>query len=231
MTKRVAIVQSNYIPWKGYFDLIASVDTFVIYDEMQYTKRDWRNRNKIKTPKGLAWLSIPVEVKGKYFQKISEVKVSDLGWRQSHWGMIYQNYRKAPFFDDVQRWLKPLYFGMETIYLSEINKIFIRKVCNHLGIETQIVDSKDYELLGDRNARLAHICEQVNGTEYVSGPAAKEYMDQSEFEERGIEVSWANYENYSSYPQLWGDFEHSVTILDLLFNVGDNAAEHMKFVK
>ena len=96
--KKIAISQSNYIPWKGYFDLINSVDEFILYDDMQYTKRDWRNRNKIKTPQGLQWLTIPVHTKAKYYQKISEVMISDKDWATEHWQKIKQNYFKAKFF-------------------------------------------------------------------------------------------------------------------------------------
>ena len=97
-SKRVAIVQSNYIPWKGYFDLINSVDEFVLFDDMQYTRRDWRNRNKIKTPQGLKWLSIPVKVKGKYYQKINETKIEKRDWANKHWKTISMNYRDSPHF-------------------------------------------------------------------------------------------------------------------------------------
>ena len=228
---RVAIVQSNYIPWKGYFDLIASVDVFVIYDDMQYTKRDWRNRNRIKTEKGSAWLTVPVEVKGKYFQKINEVKISDPDWANKHWNMLHQNYREAPCYDQVKSWLQPLYMGLDAIHLSEVNKFLIQNICHHLGIKTEILDSSDFELLDERNARLAHICQQVGGDEYVSGPAAQGYMDEAVFSERGIRVSWADYQGYEEYSQLWGKFDHFVTILDLMFNVGIDAENYMKFKK
>jgi len=100
--KKVAILQSNYIPWKGYFDMIGLVDEFILYDDMQYTRRDWRNRNKIKTPNGLAWLTIPVEVKGKYFQKINETIISEPQWAKDHWATIKQFYSKARFFKDYK---------------------------------------------------------------------------------------------------------------------------------
>ncbi|MBJ7432720.1 MAG: WbqC family protein, partial [Gemmataceae bacterium] len=100
MAKTVAILQSNYIPWKGYFDLIRSVDEFILYDEVQYTRRDWRNRNKIKTADGTQWLTVPVEVKGKYFQKINETLISESGWEKNHWTRICSAYSKAPYFKE-----------------------------------------------------------------------------------------------------------------------------------
>src|SRR5438046_4323553 len=100
MARKAAIVQSNYIPWKGYFDLIRRVDEFILYDDVQYTRRDWRNRNLIKTPQGLRWLTIPVEVKGKYYQSIRDTKIADPVWAASHWQTIVHNYGRAPHVRD-----------------------------------------------------------------------------------------------------------------------------------
>ncbi len=119
--KKVAIIQSNYIPWKGYFDIINSVDVFILYDDMQYTRRDWRNRNKIITPKGLQWLTIPVAVKGKYYQKINEVEISDSSWAKKHWGSIVHNYHNAPYFKDYKNLFSSLYLGMDETSLSKVN--------------------------------------------------------------------------------------------------------------
>ena len=228
--KKVAISQSNYVPWKGYFDLIASVDVFVIYDDMQYTKRDWRNRNKIKTPNGLAWLTIPVEVKGKYFQKINEVKVSDLGWVQSHWGKIKQCYAKSKHFGDISNWLEPLYMGMESADLSSINRAFIDAICDYLNITTEILDSRDFDLVEGKTERLVGICKDAQATQYISGPAARNYIEPEIFEGEDLELKWADYSGYPEYKQLWGDFEHGVTILDLLFSEGPDANKFMKHV-
>src|ERR1700754_2429408 len=99
--KRVAIVQSNYIPWKGYFDLIAAVDEFILYDDMQYTRRDWRNRNQIKTPLGVQWMTVPVQVKGKYYQKIKDTEIDGIDWAEAHWRLLAQNYRRAAHFNEI----------------------------------------------------------------------------------------------------------------------------------
>lgn len=137
MAKIVAILQSNYIPWKGYFDLINSVDEFVLYDEVQYTRRDWRNRNKIKTPDGVQWLTIPVEVKGKYFQKINETLIGDKDWAQNHWTRIRCAYGKAPFFKQYQDIFEELYSQWHADLLSRVNESFIRQLCKLFGIETK----------------------------------------------------------------------------------------------
>lgn len=228
--KKVAILQSNYIPWKGYFDLIGAVDEFVLYDEMQYTRRDWRNRNQIKTPQGLKWLTVPVLVKGKYHQKISETEIDGVSWTANHWKALEQNYRRAPYFDEISEWLLPLY-RLEYPYLSALNLAFIRKICEYLNIKTIITSSESYNLAGEKTERLANICVEAGGDEYVSGPSARNYIDEQVFRQKGIKLSWFEYEGYKEYPQLWGDFTHNVTILDLLFNCGKESQNFMKFTR
>jgi hypothetical protein len=142
--KKVAIVQSNYIPWKGYFDMIAAVDEFVLYDDAQFTRRDWRNRNQIKTPQGMQWLTIPVQVKGRYFQKIRETKLDGTDWTVAHWKALAQNYRRAPYFYEIAAWLEPLYLSKSYTHISQLNRHFIEAVCNYLGITTVISNSWDY---------------------------------------------------------------------------------------
>jgi hypothetical protein len=229
--KRVACVQSNYIPWKGYFDLIAAVDEFILYDDMQYTRRDWRNRNKIKTRYGVQWLTIPVQVKGKYHQKIRETKIDGSGWAADHWKSLVHNYRPARYFEDIADWLRPLYLAEPYTHLSHLNRRFIEAVCQYLGIGTKIRNSWDYHLGEGKTERIADLCLQAGGTEYVSGPAAKEYIEESVFAEQGIKLTWFDYDGYPDYPQLWGEFTHQVTILDLLFNCGKESPRYMKYVQ
>lgn len=230
--KKVAIVQSNYIPWKGYFDMIASVDEFILYDDMQYTRRDWRNRNQIRTPQGVQWLTIPVRVKGKYLQKIRETEIDGAAWAQEHWRSVEQNYRRAPYFAEVSVWLKPLY--LETVHpmLSGLNRCFLEAVCGYLGIRTRITNSWDYELSEGKSERLADLCHAAGGTHYVSGPAARDYIDETVFQKKGLGLEWFDYSGYPEYPQLWGGaFTHGVTVLDLLFNCGAEAPRYMKYVR
>jgi len=226
--KKVAIVQSNYIPWKGYFDMIAAVDEFILYDDMQYTRRDWRNRNHIKTPQGLQWLTVPVRVKGKYHQKIKETELDGSDWASAHWKILTQNYRRADYYDEIAAWLEPLYLDEVYTSLSQLNRQFIEAVCSYLGIETIIKNSWDYSLPEGKTERLADICAQAGGTEYTSGPAAKDYVEENVFTQRAIKLTWFDYSGYPEYPQLWGDFAHNVSILDLLFNCGKNASGYMK---
>jgi hypothetical protein len=227
--KRVAIVQSNYIPWKGYFDMIASVDEFIIYDDMQYTRRDWRNRNKIKTPQGLQWLTVPVKVSGKFEQKIRETEIEGTKWQKEHWNALVHNYGRAPFFTELAAQLEPLYFSLDCALLSDLNRKMIEWVCGYLAIRTRLSNSWDYALGEGKSERLADLVAQAGGSVYVSGPAAKDYLDEQVFTSRDIQVEWMDYTGYREYPQLWGAFEHGVTVLDLLFNCGPESREYMKF--
>lgn len=226
--KKVAILQSNYIPWKGYFDLINQVDEFILYDDMQYTRRDWRNRNKMKTPQGLKWLTIPVDVKGKYFQKINETKVSDRNWAKNHWLQIKQNYSKAKYFKEYKNVFEELYLNCNEEYLSQINYKFIAAINKILDINTKIRWSSEFDLVDGQTERLLGICKDCEADVYVSGPAAKDYLDESLAKKENIQVEWMGYSGYDEYEQLYPPFEHGVTILDLIFNEGPNATKYMR---
>lgn len=228
--KQIAILQSNYIPWKGYFDLIAAVDEFILYDEMQYTRRDWRNRNQIKTPQGVQWLTVPVQVKGKYHQTIQETIIDGTDWAQAHWKALIQNYCRTPYFEEIAAWLEPLYTHQTNTHLSTLNRLFIESICRYLNIKTVISNSWDYTLIEGKTERLADLCLQANGTEYISGPSAKNYIDLTVFSEKGLKVTWFDYSNYPEYPQFWGEFTHGVSILDLLFNCGKDTTSYMRYI-
>ena len=227
-SKKVAIVQSCYIPWKGYFDLINLVDEFILYDDRQYTRRDWRNRNRIKTPQGSQWLTIPVEVKGRYEQRIDETQVSDPEWADRHWKTLEHNYRASPHFEDHVETLSSVYRELEDSGLSAINRVLLETICGLLGIETTLSWSTDYGAHGAKTERLVSLCQASGATGYLSGPSAKEYMDESLFGEADIELEYMDYSGYPEYPQLHPPFEHEVTVLDLLFNAGADAPSFMK---
>lgn len=229
--KKIAILQSNYIPWKGYFDMIAAVDEFILYDDMQYTRRDWRNRNQIKTPQGVQWLTVPVLVKGKYHQKIRETEIDGTDWAAAHWKAISINYRRTPHFDEIASWLEPLYLAETYTHVSQLNRRLIEAVCNYLGITTVIKNSWDYALLDGKTERLADLCVQGGATEYISGPSAKNYVQEQVFSDLGIKLTWFDYTGYPEYPQPWGDFTHGVTILDVLFNCGKESHHYMRYVR
>lgn len=226
--KKVAILQSNYIPWKGYFDLIAAVDEFILYDDMQFTKNDWRNRNQIKTPQGTQWLTVPV---GQDISRLIRDVTIDPRFQAKHWKTLEANYRRAPHFDDIAAWLAPLYLETSFATLSALNRRFIEAICQNLGITTVISNSWDYTLIDGKTERLADLCAQAGATEYISGPAARDYIAPEIFAQAAIKLSWFDYAGYPEYPQLWGEFQHGVSILDLLFNCGANSPRYMRHVR
>ena len=217
---KVAVIQSNYIPWKGYFDIIHEVDTFVFIDDVQMTKRDWRSRNKIKTPNGTAWLTVPV--KGGRDQLIYETEIVQDGWQKQHSKSLHINYGRAPFFRDYEYLLHWLY-GETHINLSEFNRQTTSLICDILGIETQLLCSMDLAADGTKDDRLIKICQELESTAYLSGPSARDYIAEEKFQEAGIELEYKDYSGYPEYPQSFLPFEHQVSILDLLFNCGPEA--------
>ena len=226
MSRKIAVVQSNYIPWKGYFDLINLVDEFILFDDVQYTKSDWRNRNKIKSQNGLIWLTIPV--KHNYLQKIKDTVISYPGWNRKHWKSIVQNYSKAKYFHTYRELFEDLYLGCNERFLSQINYRFLTAICEILGINTKLSWSMDYRLIEGKTERLVDLCKQSGATEYISGPAAKCYINEALFAEQGIALRYMDYSGYPEYNQLFPPFEHNISIIDLIFNEGPDAPKYMK---
>ena len=227
MGKKVSILQSNYLPWKGYFDIINAVDEFILYDDMQYTKNDWRNRNKIKTNQGVQWLTVPVKVES-LSQLIRETEIASDVWRAKHAKTLAMSYSKAKHFREQWPAFEALYRDGHDSLLSKVNFDFIQAINAALGIQTRLTWSSDYVLTGDRNERLAELCKQAGADEYVTGPSALDYMDPEVFRRAGIKVMVVDYSGYPEYTQLNPPFEHAVTILDLLFNMGPEARKYMK---
>jgi hypothetical protein len=225
--KRVAIIQSNYIPWKGYFDLINAVDECIFYDDAQYTRGDWRNRNRIKVPDGVRWLTIPIAVAGRRHQRIRDARISDPSWARRHWETLRHYYREAPWFTLHAEALEELY-RQDFSFLTDVNRAFIDAVCRMLGIHTTLSSTADYELCEGRSERLVSLCQQADAAEYVSGPRAQAYLDEAVFERAGIGVSYMDYSGYPEYPQLYGPFDHAVSIVDLLFSTGPDASRYMR---
>ncbi len=230
MARTIVVTQSNYLPWRGWFDMLRQCDGLVLLDSVQFTRRDWRNRNRIKTAQGPAWLTVPVEVKGRYHQAVDETRIQAPGWAEAHLRSIALAYARAPHFSEVFPWLEReiLAVGQEEL-LSRVNESLIRALCARLGLTLPI--TRDGDLLPrsdlpemESSERLAALTHAMGGTRYISGPAAKAYLDPEPFTRRGIEVAWMDYSGYPAYPQLWGDFEPAVSVVDLLLNVGDAAS-------
>jgi hypothetical protein len=220
--KKVAVLQSNYIPWKGYFDIIHDVDLFIFYDDVQYTKNDWRNRNKIKTAQGVRWLTIPVGASEQ--RLICEVELNDNHWSRKQWATIQQSYSKTPYLKQYQDFFERVYTQDKWTNLSELNQFLIKTISSEfLGIETEFRDSREFDLTGKKADRLLDLLHKAGATLYVSGPSARDYLDELRFTEAGIKLVYKDYSGYPEYPQLFPPFEHAVSILDLLFNCGPEA--------
>ena len=217
---KAVVLQSNYLPWKGYFDLIHDADVFVFYDEVKYTKNDWRNRNKIYSKNGLQWLSIPI-AKDAVKQKISEVKITDSTWQQLHFDSLYFAYKRAPYFEQLEKLLIDFYKEKQWESLSGLNQYCIKELASFIGINTIFKNSKDFTLTEGRVERLINLLEQIGAKQYISGPAAKDYLAGSEnlFNDKHIEISFKDYSGYPSYQQLSQPFENYVSIVDLIANV------------
>lgn len=222
---KVVINQSNYLPWKGYFDLINDADLFVFHDDLQYTKNDWRNRNTIKTRQGLKWLTIPVGT--DEHRLINEVRLpEDRSWVNRHWRLIEENYQAAPYFERYASVLRDILFDPAWTRLSELNQFLTVTVAREfLGIRTKFIDSSQFRLRSHKQERVLDLLRAVGATHYVSGPAARNYLDAEKFREAGIDLTWKDYSGYPEYSQFHPPFIHALSILDLLFQSGPAAAD------
>jgi hypothetical protein len=223
---KVGIIQSNFIPWRGYFDFIREVDLFIVHDDLQFTKGDWRNRNKIKTGHGSEWITVPVHYKHTN-QSIEETMVDySTPWAHRMLNRIQESYRTAPYFEPYFSELSGLLIE-PAASISGLNLRLIRWVCNHLQIDTLIRMSREYHPQGTKTERLIGILKQVKATAYLSGPAARAYLIPEMFEKANIRLEYKRYD-YPEYPQLYPPFDANVTILDLLFMVGKDALKYLK---
>tara|TARA_B100000676_G_C17933421_1_gene762218 strand:- start:96 stop:791 length:696 start_codon:yes stop_codon:yes gene_type:complete len=231
MSNKIIITQSNYIPWKGYFTSMKKATHVILYDNAQYTRRDWRNRNKIITPNGPSWLSIPIDVKGKFHQKINEARVKDNKWSLDHWNKIVQNYKKAPCFDEYSIHFKDLYTKQlcEYEYLSDINRVMLQKCIDLLDIEIKVLDSREFDIRGGKTEKLINLCNDLEANEYFTGPAAKGYMEEDLFEKNNIKLTYYDLDGFPTYKQLWDGFDHYVSVLDMFFILGSETKEHFNW--
>lgn len=219
----VGIIQSCYIPWRGYFDFIASVDLFVLFDDIQYPYgRSWRNRNQIKASTGLKWLTVPVKA-GSAGTPIDQVLIGtpEIPWQTLHQRILKDSLGKAPYFKEAMDIWEEAVSGAG-MYLSDLNLHLLRSICHYLKITTPIVASRRYAAQGVKTARLIDLLRKVGATSYLSGPAATAYLDEDAFRQAGIGLSYKTYD-YEPYPQLWGKFEGAVTVLDLIANCGSES--------
>jgi hypothetical protein len=226
--RKIAILQSCYLPWKGYFDIIGSVDVFVVYDDVQFRKNHWHNRNLIKTHQGMRWLSVPVSKPEGIQTAIRDIRLAGR-FAEKHWRSIEQAYARAAAFDRYGPALKSLFEAADGLdHLTPLNLMFIKAITKILGFNTEFVMAEALNIAGCRTERLVGICKALGATSYLSGPAAKTYLDLTEFDRAGVTVEWMDYSDYPSYGQLHGNFVHEVSIVDLLLNAGAKAIDFMK---
>lgn len=227
---RLTILQSNYIPWKGYFDLMAMSDLFVVYDSVQYTKNDWRNRNMIATASGPLWLTIPVETAGRADQRINEAAIGDHRWARKHWATITQSFARRPHFAEAKDAWEAVYLEAQELHLlHDVNLLFLRTIARQLSIDTALVDDRDFELAPDTpTGKLVQLCRSVGADRYVTGPAGLNYLEVERFHAAGIALDVIDYSHYPAYSQPGDEFRHGVSVLDLIASVGDEAATHLQ---
>ena len=219
----VAVDQPNYIPWKGYFDLIHDVDLFVFYSDVQYTTRDWRNRNVIRTPNGDKWLSVPC---GKdTHRRIYEVNITDHDWQKVHFETIKFAYGRAPHYKWVEPLLTEVYLDRTWENLVEMDRYLTERIArDFLGIKTEFADSRDYSTSGVKHERMLNLLKDIGADAYLSGPAARNYIIQEDYDDAAIKLRWKDYAGYPQYQQNgYTDFVHEVSIIDLLCNAGEES--------
>jgi hypothetical protein len=231
--KSIAILQSNYIPWKGYFDIIAAVDEFVIFDEVQFTRRDWRNRNRIVNHGRIQWLTIPVATKGAFDSAVCDIEVVASDWADRHWSTLRHAYGKAPHFHHYAPALERAYAEAARLtLLSAINRHFLKTLCQFLDLATPLLSSSDVPReAANPTARLVEICKARRADRYVSGPAARAYIDPAMFSTAGIALAYADYAGYPTYVQGTAAFEHGVSMLDVLMRLGPDSRRHLKSLR
>jgi hypothetical protein len=227
---KVAVLQSNYLPWRGYFDIINDVDLFVFYDDVQYTKNDWRNRNIIKSAQGPQWLTVPV---GQDISRlICEVTLPNPRWQQVHWKSISQTYAKAKYFDLYRHFFEDVYLRRQWTSLSELNQYLIRHIStDFLKVRTGFADSRTFALEGTKQNRLMVLLAKLRARRYLSGPSGRDYLDCQAFAKAGIELVYKEYHGYRDYPQFGAKFDPRVSIVDVLFHCGPASREFAFAVK
>ncbi|MBL7044480.1 MAG: WbqC family protein [Pirellulaceae bacterium] len=225
---KVGIIQPSYIPWKGYFDLVDAVDLFVFLDDVQYTRRDWRNRNRINSHSGPQWLTVPV-----FFSrhdektKIQDVRIDNSSaWRKKHIASITQSYRKAPYFNTFSDQLFEIIAG-DSSCISDLDIALTHHLMDALGISTRTIVASELNVGQSRDEHLIEILLATGASSYLSGPSAKSYIRNELFAEHGITLEYMSY-RYPEYPQRSNSFEHNVSVIDLLFNCGPGARLYFK---
>ena len=224
---RVTILQPSYLPWLGFFEQMHRSDQFVLYDDVQFTRRDWRNRNRIRVQEGSVWLTVPVIQKNKYEQSLLETKIDNsTAWKRKHLETIRCHYSKTPFFDLYFPWCEKV-FNSEWNFLLDLSLETIQYLKGQLKINTPLLRSSELGGTGDKTERLISICKQLGATQYLSGESARNYISDKDFSDQGIELEYQEYQ-HPEYPQRYEGFVPFLSTIDLLFNCGDKSLDFLK---
>lgn len=224
---KCVILQPSYIPWRGYFHQIALADTFVFYDDVQYDTHGWRNRNRLKTRNGVCWMTIPVLHKGAHTEHtpINQIRINwERSWNEKHWSLIYQSYNRAPYFERYAPLLQDFY-QQHPDWLVDITIPLTIALARELGIQhTQFIRSSSLDITGSKTDRLINLLQTIGADHYISGPSARDYIENEKFAAAGITLEYVTY-GYPEYPQLYPPYDPQVSILDLLFMTGPDALQ------
>jgi hypothetical protein len=216
--------QPVYFPWLGLFHKIALSDAFCYFDDAQYLIKDFNNRNKIKTPQGSIWLTVPVLTKGYREKPIRLIEINNsLDWRKKHWKSIYLNYKKAPFFNRYAGFFEDVY-KKEWRYLTDLNEYMLKWFLKELGIEVKYYKASELDLKGHKSGLVLDMCKKLGADLYIFGALGKDYAEEEDFTKEGIKIYFQDYK-HPVYPQLQGEFLPYMSIIDLLFNCGDKSLE------
>jgi hypothetical protein len=218
----LVVLQPGYLPWLGYFDLLNKADVFVHYDDVQFDKHGWRNRNRVKGPKGAIWLTVPVLHSRRTGQSILDVEIDDRqDWRRKHLSTVSQHYARAPFIHTILPRLRDI-IERPWARIVDLDLALIDWLAAEIGITTPHHRTSRLDIGGDRNERLVNLCHRFGATRYLSGNAAQDYLDEARFAAAGIEVVWHNY-SHPTYAQQHGGFVPYLSALDLVLNVGEKS--------
>lgn len=220
--KTVVILQPGYLPWLGFFEQMYKSDIFVFYDDTQYTRRDWRSRNRIKTANGVKWLTVPATVTGQSML-IKDARIADKKWQKKHLLSLHLNYARAPFYDMIYPQLEEV-INQDWEFLNDLDVALIKRINEILHLEREIYLSSRLNIQGQRSGKLLKICQFFDAELYLSGVAATTYLDVEIFTKNKISVEFQKYD-HPVYNQLWGNFVPYLSVIDLLFNHGPDSLD------
>lgn len=224
MSDRIAAIhQPNYLPWIGFFNKIHRSDVFVFMDDAEYSSGSWLDRNRVKTPDGWTWLTVPVQ-KSKGLIKEAQINQQQ-DWRSDHWKTFTHNYGGAEYFENWRPFLEETY-DREWEYLYPLDRHLIEGICDRVGIDYEFVDASTLNVDAKASERLAELCNVVDADTYLCGMGADDYMEDDVFYQRGISVTYQDFD-HPTYEQRFDEFVPNMTFLDAVLNIGSEAAHEL----